>query len=65
MIKSENHCVGCPKEMGCMGSACPNRNVEVAYCDVCGCEVDIDELYEVNGTDFCEDCLKEEFKKRG
>ena len=62
MIKIENHCVGCHKEMGCMGNACPNRNVKVTYCDVCGFEIDGD-IYEVDGEDVCEDCLKGMFYK--
>lgn len=55
MIAYENECVGCPKEMGCLGSSCPNRNVEHLYCDRCGddCEV----LYDVDGEQLCEECL--------
>ena len=53
MIKYEDECVGCPKEMGCLGNACPNRNVPHLYCDKCG--DDCEEL--------CEDCLKERFEK--
>lgn len=63
MERIENHCVGCPKEMGCMGSACPNREVKVTYCDCCGEQ--IDEIYDVNGQDLCEECLKETFRKGG
>ena len=63
MVKTENHCVGCPTEMGCRGSACPHRNVEVTYCDCCGEEIDRDEIYEVDGEDLCESCLKDKFKK--
>jgi len=62
MKKIENQCVGCPPERGCMGSACPHRDVEVIYCDCCGCEIG-DELYEVDGEDLCEDCLKDRFRK--
>ena len=62
MIKLENHCVGCPKEMGCMGDACPNRNVEVAICDNCGEEI-YGDVYLVDGQDFCEDCLLDKFRK--
>lgn len=64
MIKIENHCVGCPTEMGCMGNACLYQNVKVVYCDVCGVEIDSD-IYEVNGEDLCEDCLKDRFRKGG
>lgn len=63
MVKTENQCVGCPTEMGCMGSACPHRNVEVVYCDHCGDEIDRDEVYEVDGEDLCENCLKDKFRK--
>ena len=62
MVKVENGCVGCPPEMGCMGSSCPNRNVKVIYCDCCGEEI-CDEVYEVEGEDLCEDCLKDKFRK--
>ena len=62
MERIENHCVGCPDEMGCLGDACPYMNVKVVYCDCCGYEIDGD-VYEVDGEDFCEDCLKEYFKK--
>ena len=64
MQRIENHCVGCAKEMGCMGSACPNRNVKVTYCDCCGDEID-GIIYEVDGEDYCEYCLKDKFRKRG
>ena len=40
MIRYEDECVGCPPEMGCLGSICPNRNVPHYFCDYCGEEVD-------------------------
>lgn len=46
----------------CMGSGCPNKNVEVYYCDKCGKEIDGD-VYEVDGDDVCEMCLHEKFRK--
>ena len=55
MVKYEDECVGCPKELGCMGSACPNRNVPHFYCDKCGEEVD--EFYE---DALCIDCVEAE-----
>jgi DNA-directed RNA polymerase subunit RPC12/RpoP len=45
-----------------MGSACPNRNVEVYYCDECGEEIE-GEVYEVDGEDLCEHCLHARFRK--
>lgn len=65
MKKIENQCVGCPPNMGCMGNACPHRNVEVIYCDKCGSELWADEVYLVDGEDLCEDCLKDMFRKGG
>lgn len=63
MIKYENECVGCPPEMGCMGNACPNRNVPHYYCDECGEEIvdnhRYEEYYTTNGAEhLCKDCYK-------
>lgn len=60
MIKIENDCVGCPPEMGCMGSSCPNRNVKHFYCDDCGDETD---LYEFDGEELCIDCIEKRLDK--
>ena len=65
MEKIENHCVGCADGLGCMGSACPNREVKVIYCDCCGSEINSDEVYEFDGDDLCEYCLKDMFRKGG
>lgn len=63
MIKYEDECVGCPKEMGCLGDACPNRNVPYYFCDDCGEELDPDEMYgDIEGEIFCEDCFKKRYK---
>lgn len=63
-ITFENECVGCPPEMGCMGDSCPNRKVAHYFCDKCDTEVDSPgDLYEVDGVDLCEDCLKDKFRK--
>lgn len=56
MRKYENECVGCPTEMGCLGSSCPYRNVPRDYCDYCGEE---GATYRIDGEDYCEDCAKE------
>ena len=63
MIKTVNECVGCPPEMGCMGSACPNRNVPILVCDECGEEY-VSDLYEFEGQWLCEDCVKEKVPHR-
>lgn len=62
-IVYEDECVGCPPERGCLGNACPNKNVAHYYCDKCDAEVSAGELYEVDDEDLCEDCLKTKFRK--
>ena len=62
MTEYEDCCVGCPKEMGCLGDSCPNKNVPVLICDICGCEVD--ELWEHDGKEYCFECLQEELDFR-
>ena len=55
MITYEDECVGCPAEMGCMGDACPNKNVRHLYCD--RCNADVETLYVYYGQEFCLHCL--------
>ena len=63
MVKIENQCVDCG--LPCLGDSCPNRNVEVCYCDKCHEELPYDGIYETDdGDELCEDCLKERFLKR-
>ena len=62
MLKIEDHCCDCATpSYPCLGNACPRRRVKVHYCDKCGEQ--IDEVYEVDGEELCEDCLKEMFLK--
>jgi hypothetical protein len=63
MKKIENHCCDCAVPgYPCRGSSCPNRNVEVYHCDECGCE--LEEIYDVDGEELCESCLKEKFTRK-
>lgn len=55
MIIYEDDCCGCPPEMGCLGNACPKRNVLQRVCDTCGEYAD----YHVDGDDYCTDHLEE------
>lgn len=66
-IKYEDECVGCPPEMGCLGSACRNRNVPHYYCDGedCGEEFHPSELYHFEDEMLCVDCLVKHFQKVG
>ena len=57
---TENECVGCPKEMGCLGESCPNRHVTRFYCDKCDCETD---LYYYDGQELCIDCIEKLLEK--
>lgn len=50
----ENECVGCPPDMGCLGSSCPYRNVERYYCDKCGAE---NVLYHWDDSELCAECV--------
>lgn len=59
-VRYENECVGCPKEMGCLGVACRYMNVPYYSCDQCGDEGDI---YEYEGQHYCADCLLSLFEK--
>lgn len=63
MLKYENHCCECATPAyPCKGARCPNRRVPVHYCDKCGEE--LDDIYEVDGDELCENCLKERFLKK-
>lgn len=55
MIQYEDCCVGCPPWMGCREPVCPNKNVPRLYCDKCDTEAD--ELFKIDGEEFCLDCL--------
>lgn len=60
MIKIENECVDCPKEIGCIGDLCPYKNVTRYYCDYCEQE---SELYNFDGEELCEDCARARLKE--
>lgn len=61
MVKYEDECVGCPTELGCLGSACPNRNVPHFYCDECKDEVET--LYHYDGKELCLECIEKMLEK--
>lgn len=63
MVKYENHCCDCAVPgYPCLGSLCPNRNVPQYYCDECGDDIEGD-IYDVDGKELCEDCLKDMFRR--
>lgn len=59
MVRYENDCVDCG--LPCLGSACPNRNVKHLYCD--NCKSEVEELYEYDDSELCEECLLNMFFK--
>lgn len=62
MKRIENQCCGCATDgYPCLGSACPHTHVEVYYCDKCGDE--LEDIYDVDGEELCEYCLKEKFRR--
>ena len=63
MVEFENECVGCPPEIGCLGSACPKRNVPHLFCDSCEDEFESNELYMFDGEMLCSECLLNKFEK--
>ncbi len=62
MVRIENHCCDCAVPgYPCRGSSCPNRNVEVHYCDRCGEELDADDIHDDGGYEYCDFCRDELF----
>lgn len=62
MIKIENHCCDCAVPgYPCQGASCPLTHVEVHYCDKC--EYELEDIYDVDGEELCEDCLKDKFRR--
>ena len=58
MEKVFDECVGCcDLGLHCIGPTCPNRNVTRWFCDKCGEELDA--IYDYDGQELCEDCLKD------
>ena len=62
MLQYENRCCECATPgYPCLGSSCPNRNVPVHYCD--RCDEELEKIYDVDGEELCEECLKEMFRR--
>lgn len=61
MVRIENRCCDCAvPAYPCLGENCPNRRVEVHYCDICGAEIsDGEEFGDEDGREFCDECIEE------
>ena len=55
MVRYEDDCVGC--DWGSCSGCMYSHKLPHLYCDKCGLEDDL--LYEYNGEQLCEDCLRE------
>ena len=64
MMRYENQCCDCSVPgYPCRGVDCDLRHVPVYYCDKCKEEIPED-VYEVDGKEICEYCLKRLFLKK-
>ena len=63
MKKTVNECCGCAVPGYPCSPTCTLKAVEHYYCDKCGSDIDLDEVYEADEEDLCLDCLKDRFKK--
>lgn len=66
MTRIEDGCVGCAAPgYPCLGAACPKRNMTVYYCDLCGEEIDPDEVYaNEEHSELCAECLHKLYRRR-
>lgn len=66
MVRIENHCCDCAVPgYPCRGSSCPNRHVEVHYCDKCDDVIEGDvNISEINGDELCDACYEEENEEK-
>lgn len=64
IVETTDNCSGCPQEIGCKGTACPNYPQKSArravVCDACGEECDelVRAPYQQEPAWICEKCLE-------
>lgn len=64
MTKYENECCNCSTESyPCIGNDCKMRAVPHYFCDKCEEEID-DILYELDGREFCRECVLDEIPQK-
>ena len=62
-VRIENRCCGCAVPgYPCRGALCPDRHVEVHYCD--HCDTELEDTYDGDyGEELCRDCYKELYEE--
>ena len=64
MLRYVDRCCDCAVPgYPCLGSSCKNHDVPVHFCD--HCEEELEEIYDVDDEELCEECLKELFRRNG
>ena len=58
MKKIVNECCNCTVPGYPCSPTCSLKAVTHYYCDKCGADIDLDEVYEADGEDLCLDCLQ-------
>lgn len=63
MLKIESRCLDCTSlGLPCIGISCPNRSVEVHYCNKCGDQLGKN-FYKDGDIELCADCEEDMFRK--
>ena len=62
MVKYINECRDCAVPgYPCMNEYCPNKRVRHVFCYVCG--TDMEDWYNYNDMQICEECIMEKLEK--
>ena len=63
-IRYEDQCCGCESEgYPCLGARCPKRRVPIPFCDRCKEDIDGD-IFDSDGEELCEECLKDNHRRK-
>lgn len=60
MIVYENDCCSCAVP----GYPCTGKHKHVPHLHCDRCDADVEEVYDVDGEDICEECLLEMYEKK-
>lgn len=63
VLNESEYCGQTVREYGAVCPVCGGNHYEEAHeCDACGMYSTEDQLYDLNGYSFCEDCLQKELR---